>query len=173
MLIISKASFQDGSSHTRLDTALAMYQCSWDDVVVSNYISKSNVQVWCLYYEVCTARCLLLPPAKDRYWRTRVTPIEVLTPHIPLSPQINLYLLSRITSGLAKVAVKHGYLPAPSFDVFPWFAALMWGIVLCLFEYEKDTLQPSLQNSMTYLYHDSSVWHNVWDLLVYNSNVLW
>ena len=94
------------------------------------------------------------------------------TTHSPF-PQINLYLLSRITAGLARVAVKHGYLPSPSFDVFPWFAALMWGIVLCLFEYEKDTLQPSLQNSMTYLYHDSSVWHNVWDLLVYNSDVLW
>ena len=98
---------------------------------------------------------------------------ENLIPHIYPSPQINLYLLSRITAGLARVAVKRGYLPAPSFDVFPWFAALMWGIVLCLFEYEKDTLQPSLQSSMTYLYHDSSVWHNVWDLLVYNSNVLW
>jgi len=53
------------------------------------------------------------------------------------------------------------------------FAAVMWGVVLCLFEYEKDTLQPSLQNSMTYLYHDSNVWHSIWDLIVYNSNVLW
>jgi len=87
--------------------------------------------------------------------------------------QINLYLLSRITVGLTKVAVKQGYLPTPRFDIFPWFAAVMWGVVLCLFEYEKDTLQPSLQNSMTYLYHDSNVWSSIWDLIVYNSNVLW
>ena len=43
-------------------------------------------------------------------------------------------------SMLANVVDKRGYLPAPSFNVFPWFAALMWGIVLCLFEYKEDTL---------------------------------
>lgn len=86
---------------------------------------------------------------------------------------MNLYLLSRITIGLVKVAVKKGYVPEPKFDVFPWFAGLMWGVVLCLFEYHQETLQQSLQNSMTYIYRDSTVWSSVWDFLVYNNQLLW
>lgn len=82
--------------------------------------------------------------------------------------QINLYLLSRILYGLAKLAVKRGYVPAPKGEVFPWFAAIVWGIVLWLFEYEQDTLQPSLKSSMTYLYHDSNRWNNFKNFLIYN-----
>lgn len=89
------------------------------------------------------------------------------------SLQVNLYLLSRIVLGLVKVAVKKGIIPEPRFPVFPLFAGLMWGIVLCLFEYQQETLQQSLQNSMTYIYHDSLTWNNVWDFLVYNSDILW
>ena len=87
--------------------------------------------------------------------------------------QINLYLLSRITLGLVKLAVKKGYLPEPKFDVFPWFAALMWGTVLYLFENHQELLQQSLQSSMTYIYHDSMTWNNVLDFLVYNNAILW
>ena len=86
---------------------------------------------------------------------------------------MNLYLLSRIVLGLVKTAVKKGYIPEPKLPVFPLFAGLMWGTVLCLFEYQKDTLQQSLQNSMTYIYHDSQVWNNIWDFVVYNSDILW
>lgn len=82
--------------------------------------------------------------------------------------QINLYLLSRILYGLANLAVKRGYVPAPKGQVFPWFAAIVWGIVLWLFEYEQDTLQPSLKSSMTYLYHDSNRWNNFKNFLIYN-----
>lgn len=82
--------------------------------------------------------------------------------------QINLYLLSRILYGLAKLSVKRGYVPAPKGEVFPWFAAIVWGIVLWLFEYEQDTLQPSLKSSMTYLYHDSNRWNNFKNFLIYN-----
>lgn len=85
-----------------------------------------------------------------------------------VNEQINLYLLSRILYGLVKLAAKRGYIPKPKGDPFPIFAALVWGIVLWLFEYEQDTLQPSLKSSMTYLYHDSNVWHNLRDFLVYN-----
>ena len=87
--------------------------------------------------------------------------------------QINLYLLSRIILGLVKLGVKKGYLPELKFDVFPWFAALMWGTVLFLFENHQETLQQSLQSSMTYIYHDSMIWNNVLDFLVYNSDSLW
>lgn len=97
------------------------------------------------------------------------------TPSLPPSPcldvslQICLYLLSRITFGFARVAMAKGLVPTPRFDTFPWFAGLMWGCVLWLFEYERHTLQPSLQSSMTYIYDDSQLWHNIWDLVVYNT----
>lgn len=87
--------------------------------------------------------------------------------------QINLYLLSRISVGLVRLAVQKRVLPSPKFDVFPLFGAIVWGIVLCLFEYHQEVLQPSLQSSMTYLYHDSNAWHNIFDFLVYNSQILW
>lgn len=64
--------------------------------------------------------------------------------------------------------VKRGYIPQPQGDTFPWFAALVWGIVLWQFEYESDTLQPSLKSSMTYLYHDSNYWTSLRNFLLYN-----
>ncbi|CAI5778058.1 peroxisomal membrane protein 4 isoform X2 [Podarcis muralis] len=68
-----------------------------------------------------------------------------------INSQINMYLLSRILFGLSRLAVEKGYIPEPKQDPFPLFAALVWGIVLWLFEYHRHTLQPSLQSSMTYL----------------------
>ncbi|XP_006001931.1 peroxisomal membrane protein 4 [Latimeria chalumnae] len=85
-----------------------------------------------------------------------------------INSQINMYLLSRILFGLSRLAVEKGYISEPKRDPFPLFGALVWGIVLWLFEYHRHTLQPSLQSSMTYLYDDSNVWHDVTDFLVYN-----
>ncbi|KAM3839609.1 peroxisomal membrane protein 4 [Vipera latastei] len=85
-----------------------------------------------------------------------------------INSQINMYLLSRILFGLSRLAVEKGYIPQPKQDPFPLFAALVWGIVLWLFEYHRHTLQPSLQSSMTYLYDDSNVWHDISDFLIYN-----
>uniref|UniRef100_H2ZAT1 Peroxisomal membrane protein 4 n=1 Tax=Ciona savignyi TaxID=51511 RepID=H2ZAT1_CIOSA len=89
-----------------------------------------------------------------------------------VSKQINMYLLSRIIFGLCRLGAERGCLPSEEnmkgVKIFPVFAATVWGIVLWLFENHKHTLQPSLQNSMTYLYHDSNVWHNIWDFLIYN-----
>ncbi|XP_069100029.1 peroxisomal membrane protein 4 isoform X2 [Pleurodeles waltl] len=84
------------------------------------------------------------------------------------TPQINMYLLSRILFGLSRLAVEKGYIIEPEHDPFPIFAAAVWGIVLWLFEHHRQTLQPSLQSSMTYLYDDSNVWHDVSDFLIYN-----
>lgn len=56
-----------------------------------------------------------------------------------------------------------------SFHVFPWFVALVWGASLVLFEYEQETMHPSLSASMTYIFHDSEHWTNFWDLFVYNT----
>ncbi|XP_013413826.1 peroxisomal membrane protein 4-like [Lingula anatina] len=97
-----------------------------------------------------------------------VTGYFVFGKYNKVNEQINLYLLSRILYGLAKLAVKRRYIPEPQFSTFPWFAAIVWGIVLWLFEYERDTLQGSLRSSMTYLYDDSNVWHDITDFLIYN-----
>ncbi|XP_005532926.1 peroxisomal membrane protein 4 isoform X3 [Parus major] len=86
----------------------------------------------------------------------------------PINSQIIMYLLSRILFGLSRLAVEKGYIPQPKQDPFPLVAALVWGTVLWLFEYHRETLQPSLQSSMTYLYEDSEVWHDLSDFLIYN-----
>ncbi|XP_016344735.1 peroxisomal membrane protein 4 [Sinocyclocheilus anshuiensis] len=85
-----------------------------------------------------------------------------------INSQINMYLLSRILFALSRLAVEKGFIPQPKKDPFPLFAALVWGIVLWLFEYHPHTLQPSLQSSMNYLYHDSNTWHDISDFLIYN-----
>ncbi|ETE67221.1 Peroxisomal membrane protein 4 [Ophiophagus hannah] len=85
-----------------------------------------------------------------------------------INSQVNMYLLSRILFGLSRLAVEKGYIPQPKQDISQIFAAVVWGIVLWLFEYHRHTLQPSLQSSMAYLYDDSNVWHDISDFLVYN-----
>lgn len=69
---------------------------------------------------------------------------------------------------MAKVAAEKGYIPKPKSDPFPWFGAVVWGVVLYLFEYHRENLQPSLRSSMTYLYDDSNIWHDIRDFLIYN-----
>lgn len=86
-----------------------------------------------------------------------------------VNTQICLYILSRITFGLTRVAVRKGLLPTPHFNTFPLFAGLMWACNLWLFENHQTTLQPSLQSSLTYIFEDSRIWHNIWDLMMYNS----
>ncbi|KAI9333618.1 Tim17/Tim22/Tim23/Pmp24 family-domain-containing protein [Obelidium mucronatum] len=44
---------------------------------------------------------------------------------------------------------------------FPIFAAVVWGIVMWQFRYERDVLQGSLQASMQFLYNDSEVFSNL------------
>ncbi|XP_020370459.1 peroxisomal membrane protein 4 [Rhincodon typus] len=85
-----------------------------------------------------------------------------------INSQINMYLLSRVLFALSRLAVEKGYIPETKRDPFPLFAMLVWGVVLWLFVYHPHTLQPSLQSSMTYLYEDSNIWHDISDFLIYN-----
>ncbi|KAI9189028.1 hypothetical protein H9P43_000455 [Blastocladiella emersonii ATCC 22665] len=85
-----------------------------------------------------------------------------------INQQIVLYLFSRIMIGMAKYAVKAEIVPSPEQDVFPAFAAVVWGIVMWLFRHHRDTLQSSLQASMQYLYNDSDVWKSLKTLLWHN-----
>lgn len=93
-----------------------------------------------------------------------------VTPVLP-SLQISMYLLSRVLFALCRLGVEEGYIPKPRWDPFPLFTGLVWGLVLWLFEYHRPTLQPSLQSSMTYLYQDSNVWHDISDFLLYNKSL--
>ena len=45
--------------------------------------------------------------------------------------------------------------------LFPVFASMVWATVMWLFRHERQTLQPSLQASMQYLYNDSEHWSNL------------
>ncbi|KAG3263104.1 peroxisomal membrane protein 4 isoform X1 [Ictidomys tridecemlineatus] len=85
-----------------------------------------------------------------------------------INSQINMYLTSRVLFALCRLGVEKGYIPELRWDPFPLYTAVVWGLVLWLFEYHRPTLQPSLQSSMTYLYEDSNVWHDLSDFLIYN-----
>uniref|UniRef100_A0A1I7XK20 Peroxisomal membrane protein 4 n=1 Tax=Heterorhabditis bacteriophora TaxID=37862 RepID=A0A1I7XK20_HETBA len=85
-----------------------------------------------------------------------------------VNTQINLYLLSRVTLGLVKLAVENKIMPQPAFPVFPWFAAMLWGLVLWMFEHHSGVLHGSLVKSMTYLYKDSDVWTNIRNFIIKN-----
>ena len=70
--------------------------------------------------------------------------------------QIVLYLASRVLVGLGKHL--HAYLPegTVSFDQsYPLFAAVIWGLVMILFEECPDVLHPSLKKSMDEIYRYS------------------
>nr|XP_051696210.1 LOW QUALITY PROTEIN: peroxisomal membrane protein 4-like [Oryctolagus cuniculus] len=87
-----------------------------------------------------------------------------------INSQINMYLTSRVLFALCRLGVEKGYIPELKWDPFPLHTAVVWGLVLWLFEYHRSTLQPSLQSSMTYLYDDSNVWHDISDFLIYNKS---
>ncbi|KAM4842802.1 peroxisomal membrane protein 4 [Thomomys bottae] len=87
-----------------------------------------------------------------------------------INSQINMYLTSRVLFALCRLAVEKGYIPEVKWNVFSLHTAVIWGLVLWLFEYHRPTLQPSLQSSMTYLYEDSNVWHDISDFLLYNKS---
>ncbi|XP_057637668.1 peroxisomal membrane protein 4 [Chionomys nivalis] len=87
-----------------------------------------------------------------------------------VNSQINMYLLSRLVFALCRLGVEKGYIPKLRWDPFPLHTAVIWGLVLWLFEYHRPTLQPSLQSSMTYLYEDSNIWHDISDFLIFNKS---
>ncbi|XP_077979205.1 peroxisomal membrane protein 4-like [Glandiceps talaboti] len=135
------------------------------------YQHSSNLATFVFIYKALTAMMKWSESQKKPYHSFIAAFIGgyyVFGQNNPVNKQINMYLLSRILFGLVNLGVKKGVIKKPKFDVFPWFAALVWGIVLWEFEYHRETLQPSLQSSMTYLYDDSNVWHNLRDFLIYN-----
>uniref|UniRef100_A0A6U4LW24 Peroxisomal membrane protein 4 n=2 Tax=Hemiselmis andersenii TaxID=464988 RepID=A0A6U4LW24_HEMAN len=81
--------------------------------------------------------------------------------HSSVNEQIVMYLFSRILVGLAKLLAKKGVKPFSDWtfaQTYPYFAAAVWAIVMWLFEQHPKVLQPSLEQSMRYLYHDTNAW---------------
>lgn len=71
-----------------------------------------------------------------------------------VNTQIVLYLFSRVVQGTAEALAKRGYLPNWAF--YPHLTTICWAVVMYLFEDDGTTLQPSLTQSMDYLYKDSN-----------------
>ena len=72
----------------------------------------------------------------------------------PVNSQINMYVMSRVLFGLARLSVEKKLIPDFEYSS-QLYGALTWAFVMWLFEFHAPTLQKSLVSSMTYLYHDS------------------
>lgn len=82
-----------------------------------------------------------------------------------INTQIVLYLFSRVSLAMAKVAVDRNLVESKKYG-FPLFAAAVWGLVMWLFEAERRSLQNSLQSSMAFIYEDSKKWSHWRDFLL-------
>ena len=78
--------------------------------------------------------------------------------------QIILYLLARVLVGAGEKLTKQEIIPKMKF--YPILVALVWGLVMYLFEDDKKNLQPSLAQSMTFIYKDSDKKLESWKELV-------
>ncbi|ETS87162.1 hypothetical protein PFICI_00990 [Pestalotiopsis fici W106-1] len=95
-----------------------------------------------------------------------------------VNQQIVIYVFARVVLALARLAVQPGNgLPLVSepgtsaqvsYYAWPVFASLSWAMVMHLFRYYPEDLQPSLKSSMNYIYKESDnwdclrnfIWHN-------------
>ena len=80
-----------------------------------------------------------------------------------INQQIILYLLSRVVTGGAVSLQNRGILPKAKF--FPILAAIVWALVMYLFESDPNSLQASLSGSMEFLYHESNTYNSWTDLV--------
>lgn len=87
-----------------------------------------------------------------------------------VNQQIVIYVFARVVLAMAKLSVREGSpfaLPvvsrgkaadAVSHYAWPVFASASWGMVMWLFRWHPEALQPSLRSSMTYIYAQSDHW---------------
>ena len=78
-----------------------------------------------------------------------------------VNQQIVIYVFARVVLAMAKLAVQRkseggmGLSPAVKSKVtgnaWPVFAALSWGMVMWVFRWHPDTVQPSMRSSMKYM----------------------
>ena len=97
-----------------------------------------------------------------------------------MNQQIVIYIFARVVLAPARLAVKpggRGSLPLVSEEgasalishyAWPVFASVSWGMVMHLFRYHPDDLQPSLRSSMNYIYVQSNEWDGLRNFLWHN-----
>ncbi|OTB05973.1 hypothetical protein M426DRAFT_319351 [Hypoxylon sp. CI-4A] len=90
-----------------------------------------------------------------------------------VNQQIVIYVFARVVLALAKLAVRpeggtglpivsrENVSGAISYYAWPVFAATSWAAVMHLFRHHAEELQPSLRNSMTYIYQQSDQWDSL------------
>nr|CCC92637.1 putative peroxisomal membrane protein 4 [Trypanosoma congolense IL3000] len=92
----------------------------------------------------------------------------------PVTVQMSMYILSRILSALFFVLLKKRGLLSPTEPSPTWafrlYSGVLWMIVMPLFFYHRDTVQPTMRTSMQYIYEDCTRYTNWYDLLCVNSN---
>lgn len=74
-----------------------------------------------------------------------------------------MYIFSRVLVGFVEKLVKLRILP--NWKAYPYFAAVVWAVIMFLFEDDPSTLQPSLKNSMQFLYKDSDTNINISNIM--------
>ncbi|RYP53293.1 hypothetical protein DL768_001650 [Monosporascus sp. mg162] len=96
-----------------------------------------------------------------------------------VNQQIVIYVFARVVLALARLAVKPGGHGLPlisdegvsariSRHSWPVFASLSWALVMHLFRYHPEELQPSLRGSMTYIYQQSDHWDSLRNFVWHN-----
>ena len=75
-----------------------------------------------------------------------------------VNQQIVIYVFARVVLALAKLSVqKGGIVPrglkeGVTTNAWPVFGALSWGMVMWLFRWHPESIQPSMRSSMKYMY---------------------
>lgn len=97
-----------------------------------------------------------------------------------INQQIVVYVFARVFLALARLSVKNGSpfaLPVVSTEptssrvsyyAWPMFSSLSWGMVMWLFRWHPEDLQPSLRGSMNYIYAQSDEWDGLRNFIWHN-----
>lgn len=98
-----------------------------------------------------------------------------------VNQQIVIYVFARVVLALARLSVKEGspfaLVPAlsrepassaVSYYAWPVFASASWGMVMWLFRWHPEDLQPSLRSSMSYIYAQSDHWDGLRNFVWHN-----
>ena len=97
-----------------------------------------------------------------------------------VSQQIVIYVFARVVLALARLSVRQGNpfaLPVVSAEptsskvsyyAWPVFASVSWGMVMWLFRWHPEDLQPSLRSSMNYIYAQSNDWDGLRNFIWHN-----
>jgi len=97
-----------------------------------------------------------------------------------VSQQIVTYVFARVALGLAKLAIQprseggwelirdEGIREGVREKAWPVFASVSWGVVMWLFWWHPEVVQPSMRSSMNYIYLDSDKWDSLKTFLWHN-----